>query len=139
MRITQELPARSEQDYEVIGLPREENKKFWQTEKRLNLLWLKVSSGFIGVSCLVFSGQLFLVTFDVDMGVYLLVQALHVLHSTYSLVIYMHSFFTINLYYVFVMKHTSKRFAHISREIERLSAPEAEGSVCKYLPIGTNW
>lgn len=127
MRITQELPAKSEQDYEVNGLPREENKRFWQTEKRLNSLWLKVSSGFIGVSCIVFCGQLFLVPFEADLSVYVLVQTLHVLHSSYSLVVYLHSFFSINLFYIWTMKFTSTRFAHIARQVQRLCAPEATG------------
>ena len=131
MRITQELPAKSEQDYEVIGLPREENKRFWQMEKRLNSLWLKVSSGFIGVSCIVFSGQLFLVPFEADLSVYVLVQTLHVLHSSYSLVVYMHSFFTLNLFYIWAMKFTSKRFAHITKQVQRLTATESTGLPCE--------
>lgn len=126
MKASQELPVRSEEDYEVVGLPREENKAFWLTEKRLNSLWIKVSSSFIFLSCIVFSAQLFLVPFDIDMVTYSVVQAVHVVHSSYSLIIYMHSFFSINLFYVFIMQFTSKRIAYISKKVERLCSPKTQ-------------
>lgn len=125
MKISHELPVKSEQDYEVFGWTKEKNKRFWQAEKRLNSLWIKVSSYFILLSCVVFSGQLFLVPFDVNITTYILVQTVHVLHSSYSLIVYMHSFFTINLFYVSVMHWTSKRLAHISKKVERLNEPKA--------------
>ena len=61
MKLTFELPAKSEEDYEVAGLSREENKKFWLEENYVNYVWFRVFNFYVMVIGIIYCFQLFLV------------------------------------------------------------------------------
>lgn len=61
MKLTLELPVRSDNDYQVAGLSKEENKNFWQTENWVNRLWFRTINWYTVVLNLIFCAGLFLV------------------------------------------------------------------------------
>ena len=61
MKLTLELPVKSDGDYRVTGLPTEENKKFWLTENHVNYVWFRVTNYYCIALSLIFSSQLFFV------------------------------------------------------------------------------
>lgn len=91
MSMSYEIPAKSIADYEVIGLSREENKKFWTIEDKLNRRYLYgVVNGCLVVIAFVFDSQLFFVPFNVGPVHYALMQTVNVLWNTFGVFSYLH-------------------------------------------------
>lgn len=61
MKLTLELPVKSERDYRVAGMSKEENKQFWLRENHINTICYRVVNWYTFILCLMFSFQLFLV------------------------------------------------------------------------------
>ena len=61
MKISYELPAATDRDYQVVGLSREKNKNFWLAEDAFNARYNRIMNVSLLVSCVVFSMQLFFV------------------------------------------------------------------------------
>ena len=80
MQMTYEIPAKSDRDYQVIGLSWAENKQFWLKEKSENALWYRSMNYVLLVTNCIFSLQYTFVNFDVDFWFFLTVQTLHALH-----------------------------------------------------------
>ena len=128
MKLTLELPVKSDSDYQVAGLSQEENKRFWSTENRINNVWYRAINWYIAFISIVYNAQLFLVRFE---GVeilsfrYIFFQALHVLIISHGLFSFLHCFFTINMFYVTCMLFFTTRFRHIGKEVERMSVSKS--------------
>lgn len=80
MKITYEIPAKSDRDYRVIGLSRAQNKKFWTEEKRTNARWYRSMNYVLGLAYCIFNVQYTFVSFDVDLWIFVGAQILHALH-----------------------------------------------------------
>ena len=61
MKLTLELPVKSDRDYRIAGLSMEENKKFWLMENRFNYIWSKIFPWYVGGIATVWSSQFFFV------------------------------------------------------------------------------
>lgn len=61
MKLTMELPVKSDEDYRVAGLSQDENKSFWLKEKHVNQVWNVFMNIYIACIGLTLSSQLFLV------------------------------------------------------------------------------
>lgn len=115
------MPARSEDDYEVIGLPKEENRKFWAIEQKVNYVWYRMINGFLMFALIVFNAQFFFVIFDVNIFVYVIVESLQILHTSYFLYAFLHAIYTVNLFSIEFMKFMEKKFGYLSKQIEELN------------------
>lgn len=74
MRLTMEIPAKQEHDYEVAGFSREKNKKFWQQENLFNGHCFRLIYGALLVSNFLFNAMLFVVRFETDLYIYIFFQ-----------------------------------------------------------------
>ena len=61
MKLTHELPAKSDSDYQVAGLSPEENKLFWSKERSVNRIWYRGMNCYIALTSFTYSSQLFFV------------------------------------------------------------------------------
>lgn len=61
MKLTQELPAKSDQDYRVAGLSKRENQTFWAKENHVNYVWYRVVNWYTFFMSSTFCIQLFFV------------------------------------------------------------------------------
>lgn len=53
MKVTYEIPAKSDNDYRTVGLTRQENKQYWLKEDRINFYWFKLINYSLIFSCFV--------------------------------------------------------------------------------------
>ena len=67
MKLTLELPVKSDQDYKVMGLSRKENKAFWTKENYFNRLWNRTLNCYIVCIGFTFSSLLFLVKLSMSL------------------------------------------------------------------------
>lgn len=61
MKLTLELPVKSDRDYRVAGLSQKENKKFWLSENHVNYVWYRVMNWYILFIGFIYSSMLFYV------------------------------------------------------------------------------
>lgn len=59
LKMSNELPVKSDRDYRTIGLSRVENKKFWMAEDRFNHLYYRLINVALPFICVIVSGQIF--------------------------------------------------------------------------------
>ena len=90
MQVTNEIPAGKGKPYKVVGLSVLENAKFWQSEDRINALWFKSINGNLVGTVALFSLQMFIVKFDVDLWLLILMQTIHIAHNAFFLVTFLH-------------------------------------------------
>ena len=76
-----EIPAKSDRDYQVFGLSRDENKKFWLDEKRTNERWYRSMNYVLFFYLNLLNLQFTFVPFDVDLWLFVVVQVFHALHK----------------------------------------------------------
>lgn len=122
-----ELPANGQTltgvDHQVVGLPAEENKRFWAAENKFNSRLFLVMNASIVLNWLIFDVQLFLVRFeDANLTVYILVQALHVVNGNVYIWHYLHSMYTLSALFIECMWFQSKKFRHICQQVQNLRA-----------------
>lgn len=79
-KMTDEIPAKSDRDYQVVGLSRTENKKFWSKEKKENALWYRSMNYTLWLTACIVNLQYTFVKFDVDFWIFAVAQTLHALH-----------------------------------------------------------
>lgn len=120
MKLTCEVPV-NEEYRRVPGLSREKNKKFWQNEKRWNGVWCRWMSSIIQASCLLFSAQFFIVSFDVNLFAYAFFQAVNIAHLFFFLVNFLHVIYTLNVFLLTLIWFFRKKFHYIAGRIECLS------------------
>lgn len=121
-KITYEMRAKSESDYIVAGLSGEENKKFWLWEKRFNHLYYRILDVCLWIAYFVYCSQLFFVPFDIDWITYLLVQTFQVTYTSWFIYVFLGSVYSVNIFYIMIMRYLSMKFRYISRRIQRLYA-----------------
>lgn len=80
MKMTFEIPAKSDRDYKIIGLSWVENKKFWLNEKRTNARWYRLMNYLLCLAFCIVGWQYTFVTFDINFYVFTIVQTFHVIH-----------------------------------------------------------
>lgn len=119
--MTFEVPAKSDDDYEVIGLPKERNRKFWEMEQRINYVWYRVINVFLAFAVVVFNAQFFFVIFDVNIYVYILVEGLQMLHTSVIIFGFLHAVYTVNLFAIEIMYFMKQKFHHVFRQMEELN------------------
>lgn len=121
LKLTYEIPAKSERDYRVAGLPTEENKSFWMAEDRFNALFYRAANVFLTFACSLVVAQFFLVQFDVQLWIYLLVQIVHLVYTNFYIWMFIHLIYTGNVFFLGVVKFFAKKFSHISKRVRRLA------------------
>lgn len=127
IKMTNEMPSNgqmvAESEHQVVGLPPKENKRFWALEDKINSRYIRVMNASIVLSWLVFNVQLFLVNFsEVDLWLYILVQTLHMANGDFFVWNYFHSVYTLNVFFIECMWFLSKKFRHLSRQVQNLRA-----------------
>ena len=120
MKLTYELPARSRKGFEVVGLSRKQNLKFWLADQRFNWLWYRAMAFLTLASCSIFSVQFFLVPFDVNIFIYALLQAINVAHFFLYFFLYANVIYTLNVFLLTLIRYFRKKFCCIAERIERL-------------------
>lgn len=123
MKLTYEMPVTSDADYEVVGLPREENRRFWEAEDDFNYRYLAWgATGCLVVICFVFDAQLFFVSFpDASLPFYALMQTINVLHNTLGVFAYLHGFYSPNTFLITIILFMTKKLRHIRKQLERMN------------------
>lgn len=122
MRISFEIPAKSERDYKVVGLSRKENKRFWAAEDEFNARFSKVTNVVLFVSCFVFPIQLFFVKYEVDsMFVYVVVHAVNYLYTAVIIYLFLGIVVTLNVFYIEIIMFMNKKIGFIAKQIERMN------------------
>ena len=81
MRLSYEIPVKSERNYRAVGLSTEENKRFWLVEDRFNQIYHHFLLFTIFIYCLAYNAPLFFGRYHVDLATYILVQTIHVVHT----------------------------------------------------------
>ena len=124
MRLTQEIPAESNPNYKLVGLSKEENDKFWQTERWFNQIFYRSVNVFLSFIAIFISGLLFMVRFEsVALWLYLLVQTVNALHLACFFFLFFNSIYTVNALYIAVIRILTKKFDRIASRTARLNAP----------------
>lgn len=126
MIMMNEMPTKKDADYQVVGLSSEANKKFWAAEKYLNWLWFRVITSSLVVVCIAFCAQQFFIPFDVEIVTYALLQTVHIVLNSIGIIGYLHSLYTVNLFYLEVMKLLAKKFAYLSDQVNLLGQPKTD-------------
>lgn len=122
MKLTYEMPVNSDDDYEVVGLPREENRRFWEAEDRFNYRYLGlVATGCLVVIAFVFDAQLFFVSFDIGLPLYALMQTINVLYNTFGVFSYLYGFYAPNIFLITIILFMTKKLRHIRKQVERMN------------------
>ena len=121
MTMSYEIPARNDEDYDVIGLSRKENKTFWLAEDRLNhrYLGLLVNACLV-VIAIVFDSQLFFVSFDVGIAFYALMQTINVLWNTFGIFCYLHGFYTLSTFYITIILFMTRKLRYIRKQVQSI-------------------
>lgn len=147
MTITYGISAKSEKDYKVVGLSKEENKHFWVAEDQFNSTWYRV----LNYSILIFSNainvQFLFVRFpDVHIVVYIFFTTINIAHGTWVLRLaldnrlfigcvfhlqffqnsyfafsFLHSMYTVNLFLVQLMRFFCTKFRYLAKQLTQLN------------------
>lgn len=130
MKLTMEMPANgqtlTEIDHKVVGLPPEEHKRFWGIEDKFNSRFIRAMNTYIVFNWLVFGVQLFLIPFDVNLLIYILVQAVQIANGNFFEWNFFHSIYTLNVFFIECMWFLSKKFQHLSKKIRSLRATKTK-------------
>lgn len=74
--IMEEIPV--ERRCAVVGWTEEENRKFWEAERKFNQIWNKTTRVVFVIMALMFNMAMFLVKFDVNVYTFVLVQLIQI-------------------------------------------------------------
>lgn len=119
-KITYEVAAKSEADFEVFGLSAEENKQFWLKEAKFNQHYQSGATIFLLNSCVLFSiPHYYSHQFDIDTLTYVLMLGLHIAHYCIYCFIFLHAVCTPNLFFVTLLRFFARKFGHIADRLER--------------------
>lgn len=126
MILMNEMPTKRGANYQVV-LSEEENKKFWMTENYVNRVWFRTINLCLAAGCVIFNSQLFFISFpDVDMVTYVLLQSFHLITNSIAIIGYLHSLYSVNLFYLEVMQLLTKKFAYLSAQVKLLGRPKTD-------------
>ena len=118
--MTYEIPARTDEDYNVIGLSQDENKKFWLKEDEFNYQYNRLYNIFLVLVCLILNSQLFFLIYeDVNIYTYVIVAIIHIIHASYFFFVMFHIIYTMNVFYITILIFFCKKFNHISKQVEQ--------------------
>lgn len=127
MILMNEWPGKCGENYVAVGLGEEANKKFWLTENRVNRAWFRGLNLVLAAGCVVFCSQQFFIPFpDVDWTTYALLQSVHIVANSIAIYGYLHTLYTVNLFYLQVMRFLTKKFDYLSVQCERLGRPRTD-------------
>ena len=125
--MTYELPAKSDEDYNVIGLSQDENKKFWLNEVDFNYQYNRVFNSFTVMACLALNSQLLYMFFDViDIYTYVIVSIVHFIHASFFIYAIFHMIYTLNVFFITIMNFFRKKFNYISKQLEHIQHEKVE-------------
>ena len=115
MAVSNEIPAKTGR---VAGLSRKDNRNFWLKEQNFNYYLYKA----VGLMCfllsVLFSVQLFLVRYDVDLLTYILVQTLNVFHCFHGFYYFNQCLLMTQVFCLQIIYYFSLKFMYIA---DRLS------------------
>lgn len=117
--IANEVPAHS--DNRVVGLSRKEANEFWATENRFNHLFYRLGNIFIVFVWCILSVQYFMVSFDVDFRLFILVQAFHISYILPFCYFFFHSIYTLSIFQLSLSKFLAKKFRYLTRQLARMN------------------
>ena len=121
MKITYEIPAKNDEDYNVIGLSKDENKQFWLKEDELNHRYNRLFNIYVVATCLIFNNQLLFIIYEgIDVYTYVIVTIIHYIHASYYMYLIFHMIYTLNFFYITILNIFRKKFNYISRQLEHL-------------------
>lgn len=110
-----------EDENDMAGLSNEENTAFWLLERRLNLLWYRTINVVLLIFSIIFSAQLFFVSFlDVDIVTYAFFQAVNIVHLCWYMFIACHVMFSLNIFLLTLIWFFRNKFRDITGRIKRL-------------------
>ena len=125
--MTYEIPAKTDEDYDVVGLPRDENKHFWIKEDEFNYQYSRILNIFIVISGLIFSTQhFFFFSKGVNIYTYVIVSCIHALITIYFIFYFFQMIYTLNCYFVAVLIFFRKKFNYISKQLEHFPRESAK-------------
>ena len=113
-----ETPASN--GHEVVGISQAENKKFWEAKKRFNCRYNQITNWLVVMASIWFDIQLFLVSFDVEIVVYIVIQAFNILNGNVFIWSFLFSIYTLNVYFIECMLFLRKKIRHISQQVQQL-------------------
>ena len=121
LKLTQELPAKTDQDYKVAGLAKEENTKFWLNENYITQVGYRTITGAIFLFLASVNTLFFYIRFDVDWVTYTFFHTLHICHHCFMVFGFMHSIITVTLFVLTIQRFFAKRFHSISKHLRRMN------------------
>ena len=119
--ITNEAPKES-RETRVVGISRKENNKFWQTEQRFNRLYYRFANIAIFEMSAVIVVQYFLVQFDIDFYLYILIQVFHSAYTFLWFYLYFHCICDPSIFYLGASKFLAKKFRCIAKQAARMNS-----------------
>jgi hypothetical protein len=115
MKMTNQLP-----DYEVIGLSKKKYNEFWTKEKEIFGKYMKYYPYFVLYFTLLFTIQLFFVKFETNLLNLLFFNTLHSINMYFFFHVLLHFYYTINGFYLTVIKFLTIKFNFIFRKIKKI-------------------
>ena len=123
--MTYEISARTDEDYKVVGLPLEENKKFWLKEDELSYQYNRLYKCFVVFASVTLNSQFFLLIYEgIDVYTYIIFAIIHIIHGFYYFFVIFHMIYTLNVFFITILIYIRKKFNHISKQLEHLQKDE---------------
>ena len=89
MKLTYEIPVKSEREYRIAGLSRKRTKEFFEKEDKFLVHFNRLMNLALFASFGIFPAQLFFVTYDADLLSYIVAQTINVIHTAYFVWLYL--------------------------------------------------
>ena len=121
MELSCEIPANDLVD-RVAGLSRAEKEEFWRLENRFNTYCSRAMHLSLLIFSIPYNSLFFVVRFEVDLYIYLFLQAINVAHFTFLVFTFFPSVHILCLFNFNLMRFFTKRFYHIRKTVKRLNA-----------------
>ena len=120
--MTYEIPAiTTEQDYNVIGLSQEENKKFWLKEDEFNYRYNRLFNMFVVSASLIFNTQHFFIIYEgINIYTYIIVSTIHSLHTASHIFLFFKMIYTLNIFVVTILIFFRVKFGYIAKQLDQL-------------------
>ena len=110
MKMTYEIPARTDEDYNVVGLSLEENKKFWLKEDEFNYQYNRLYKVLMITTSLILNSQHFFLIYEgVDVYAYVILTIIHIIHDSYFIFLIFHMIYTLNVFFITILLFYSQK------------------------------
>lgn len=119
LSLTYEIEVKNDNDYKVMGLSKEKNKKFWTKENELNHQFFKTINLFALITNLIFDSQYFLLRYDVDLFTHSIITTIHIIHMSIFVYLMFQVVYTLNFFFLTITSFFTTKFKYISKQLNK--------------------